>query len=93
MDNNEAKKLQDAELKMVNGGAARPISSRTIEKGIIAIISKKFNVPASTINMNTTWDDLSADSLDVVDVVSSIEEEFEYKKPTNPIKTVGDLLP
>ena len=40
-------------------------------------------------------DDLSADSLDVVDLVMSLEEEFDLEIPDEAvenIKTVGDIV-
>ena len=40
-------------------------------------------------------DDLGADSLDVVDLVMSLEEEFDVEIPDNQvenIKTVGDIV-
>ena len=40
-------------------------------------------------------DDLGADSLDVVDLVMSLEEEFDVEIPDNQvenIKTVGDVV-
>ena len=40
-------------------------------------------------------DDLDADSLDVVDLIMSLEEEFDIEIPTKrlrKIKTVGDLV-
>ena len=40
-------------------------------------------------------DDLGADSLDVVDLVMSFEEEFDIEIPDDPvekIKTVGDIV-
>ncbi|MGN1481770.1 acyl carrier protein [Porcipelethomonas sp.] len=40
-------------------------------------------------------DDLNADSLDVVDLVMSIEEEFDLEIPdeaVEKIKTVGDIV-
>lgn len=40
-------------------------------------------------------DDLGADSLDVVDLVMSIEEEFDVEIPDEEvenIKTVGDIV-
>ncbi len=40
-------------------------------------------------------DDLGADSLDVVDLISSVEEEFDIEIPdekVESIKTVGDIV-
>ncbi|MCL2089092.1 MAG: acyl carrier protein [Oscillospiraceae bacterium] len=44
---------------------------------------------------STIIDDLGADSLDVVDLIMSIEEEFEIEVPEDQIeglKTVGDIV-
>ena len=60
------------------------------------IIADVLNVDASDITMETTFvDDLGADSLDVVDLVMSIEEEFDLEFPDEEvenIKTVGDIV-
>ena len=40
-------------------------------------------------------DDLGADSLDVVDLISSVEDEFDVENPDEEvenIKTVGDIV-
>ena len=40
-------------------------------------------------------DDLSADSLDVVDLISSVEDEFDIEIPDDKVegnKTVGDIV-
>ena len=63
---------------------------------IIKMVAEQFMVDESTINENTSFvDDLSADSLDVVELTMALEEEFEL--PDTPeeeltgIVTVGDL--
>ena len=43
---------------------------------IISIIAEKLHVDASTINAQSTLQDLGADSLDMVDIIMKIEEEF-----------------
>ncbi|MDD3663397.1 MAG: acyl carrier protein [Candidatus Pacebacteria bacterium] len=49
-----------------------------------------------TISMNTTFiDDLGADSLDIVELVMALEEEFDMEIPENEaekITTVGDVV-
>ena len=48
------------------------------------------------ITMDTTFvDDLGADSLDLVDLVMAVEEEFDVKiadEDLEGIKTVGDIV-
>jgi acyl carrier protein len=61
-----------------------------------AILSEQFDVEEDTITPETNIaDDLGADSLDVVDLLMSIEDEFEIEVPDEEvenIKTVGELV-
>ena len=63
---------------------------------IKTILSEQFDVEEDNITTETTLqDDLGADSLDVVDLVMSLEEEFECEIPDDEIeniKTVGDVV-
>lgn len=61
-----------------------------------AILSEQFDVEEDSITTETSIvDDLGADSLDVVDLLMSIEDEFEIEVPDEEIdniKTVGELV-
>ncbi|MCI1955141.1 MAG: acyl carrier protein [Oscillospiraceae bacterium] len=61
-----------------------------------AILSEQFDVEEDTITPETNIaDDLGADSLDVVDLLMSIEDEFEIEVPDEEVenlKTVGELV-
>ncbi len=61
-----------------------------------AILSEQFDVEEDSITPDTSIaDDLGADSLDVVDLLMSIEDEFEIEVPDEEIdniKTVGELV-
>ena len=61
-----------------------------------AILSEQFDVEEDSITAETTLaDDLGADSLDVVDLVMSLEDEFDIEIPDEEIeniKTVGDVV-
>ena len=63
---------------------------------IKAILSGQFDVEEDSITPETNLaDDLGADSLDVVDLLMSIEDEFEVEIPDEDvenIKTVGALV-
>ena len=60
------------------------------------ILAEQFDVEEDTIKNDTDLqDDLGADSLDVVDLLMSIEDEFEIEIPDEEIeniRTVGDLV-
>ena len=61
-----------------------------------AILSEQFDVEEDSITLDTSVvDDLGADSLDVVDLLMSIEDEFEIEIPdteVDNVKTVGELV-
>lgn len=61
-----------------------------------SILSEQFDVEEDTITAETNLaDDLGADSLDVVDLLMSIEDEFEVEIPDTEIeniKTVGAIV-
>lgn len=60
------------------------------------ILAEQFDVEEDTITMDTDiQDDLGADSLDVVDLLMSIEDEFECEIPDEEIeniRSVGELV-
>ncbi len=63
-----------------------------------AILSEQFDVDESQITPETNiYEDLEADSLDLVDLLSSIEEEFDIEINAdddiiNSINTIGDIV-
>ena len=63
---------------------------------VIELISKQLNRPADEItNDKEIVKDLGADSLDVVEMLMSLEEEFNITVPEEDavnIKTVGDII-
>ena len=63
---------------------------------VAAIRSAQFEVDADKITTDTDFvEDLNADSLDVVDMLMSLEDEFDVEIPDEEIEnihTVGDLV-
>ena len=61
-----------------------------------AILCEQFDVEEDSITAETSIsEDLGADSLDVVDLLMSLEDEFEIEVPDEEIeniKTVGELV-
>ena len=60
------------------------------------ILSNQFDVEEDSITMDSSIvDDFNADSLDFIDLIMSIEDEFEIEVPDDDIegiKTVGDIV-
>jgi acyl carrier protein len=66
-----------------------------MEAKVIAIVSEAANVEASTIKAETSFvDDLNLDSLDMVEMMMKMEEEFGVEIPedkTEDLKTINDV--
>lgn len=60
------------------------------------ILADQFDVEEDSITADTNiQEDLGADSLDVVDLIMSLEDEFEFEVPDHEIeniRTVGALV-
>ena len=62
---------------------------------IISMVAEQFMVDESEVNANTAFiDDLGADSLDVVEMMMALEEEYGVTIDDSKVaemKTVGDV--
>ena len=71
-------------------------TGRPIEERVAAIISEQLGVEVSTLTPDAhLLDDLGADSLDVVELVMALEEEFGIEVPDDDvenIRTVSDVV-
>ncbi|MCH2212465.1 MAG: acyl carrier protein [Fuerstiella sp.] len=66
------------------------------EEKIIGIVSDQLDSPREDISRSSSFvDDLKADSLDIVELVMALEDEFDIKIPDedyDKIATVGDVI-
>ncbi len=66
------------------------------DEQVIKIISENLNMDASEITRDLDLvNDLQADSLDFITIVSDLEDNFDFKfddSMMDKIKTVGDLI-
>ena len=61
----------------------------------IAIIAKSKSIPADTITLASTFEQLNVDSLDKINICFEVEEAFNVEIPDEAlgtIKTVGDMV-
>jgi acyl carrier protein len=62
---------------------------------VTAIIVEKLDIEPSAIQMNSTLQDLGADSLDLVEIIMKIEEEFGIEindEVVEKLQNVQDLI-
>ena len=68
----------------------------TIEERVRSIIVDQLAVDAAKVSQTASFiDDLGADSLDIVELVMTMEEEFDLDIPdedAEKMKTVGDVV-
>ena len=63
---------------------------------LAALLSEQFGVDVDSITMDTSFEDLGADSLDIVELSMALEEEFGVEEmeeeDLSGISTVADLV-
>jgi acyl carrier protein len=68
----------------------------TVEERVIQIVCDNLGVNKEQVTRNTSFqEDVGADSLDIVELVMELEEEFEITIPdeeAEKIKTVGESI-
>ena len=65
----------------------------SVEAKVKGIIADQLEVAIDRLSMETTFEDIDADSLDIVELVMVLEEEFDLEisdQKIENIKTVGD---
>jgi acyl carrier protein len=61
----------------------------------IDIIAKSKSIPADTISLASTFDELNIDSLDKINISFEVEEAFNIEIPDealSTLRTVGDMV-
>ncbi len=67
----------------------------SIEDKVKKIIANQLEVDGDKLKGDTTFEDIDADSLDIVELVMALEEEFDLEisdQEIENIKSVGDVI-
>ena len=72
------------------------MSEQSIEQRVIQIVVNQLGVPAEKVTRSAGFTaDLGADSLDTVELIMALEEEFGQEVPetdAEKLQTVGDVI-
>jgi len=67
----------------------------SVENKVKDIIADQLEVAVDKLSRETTFEDIDADSLDIVELVMALEEEFDLEisdQEIENINTVGDVI-
>ena len=68
----------------------------SVEQRVIEIVCENLAVNKEQVNRNTNFiEDIGADSLDIVELIMELEEEFDIQIPDDQaekIRTVGEAI-
>jgi len=72
------------------------LDAKQLEEKVIKIVAEKLNIDEKNVTLASRFqEDLGADSLDIVELLMEIEEEFGVNisdEESERLKTVGDAL-
>ena len=72
------------------------MSENTLERQVCTIIAEQLGISDEEIHRESSFvDDLGADSLDIVELLMALEEEFSVEIPdedAEKMRNVGDLV-
>lgn len=72
-----------------------PIQSLTMFQRVAAVVASHLSVDQATLAETSTFEEMGADSLDLVEVVMQIEDHFNIEIPDEVAedwKTLGDVV-
>ena len=68
------------------------LTEEEIKEKVVKIVSEQMGVEQSEITMDTSFvNDLNADSLDTVELVMELEDEFELSIPDEEAEKIGTV--
>ncbi len=88
--------VKNIKLTDARGGELITMSSEEVFEKVKSIIVEQLGVTEATVTMEASFiDDLGADSLDIVELIMALEEEFDIEIPdadAEKVVTVGDVV-
>ncbi len=65
----------------------------TLEK-VCSIVTERFELSDLELSADTTWEEIGADSIDLVDLIAAVEDSFGISIPDEAIenlRSIGDV--
>lgn len=72
------------------------VDSQNITERVMKVVSEQLGIDQDKLTLETSFiNDLGSDSLDLVELVMELEEEFQITIPeeaTDDVQTIGDVI-
>ena len=65
--------------------------SESVEAKVIKVIAQTQRVPASTISIHSTFEQLNIDSLDGINIIFALENEFGIEIPDEGVNSMRSI--
>ena len=95
-DSGRSRGFPTARCRDPSGGRWEVYTVPSVEERVIELVSENLGVNKEQVTRQTSFqEDMGADSLDIVELVMELEEEFEITIPDDQaekIKTVGEAI-
>jgi acyl carrier protein len=62
-----------------------------LEEKVIRIIAEKQRIPLDSITLNSTFEELKIDSLDGINIIFAIEEQFDISVPDEGVHSIRSV--
>jgi acyl carrier protein len=82
--------MQECQRACLKGGEVVSVQDR-----VKKIVAEQLEVAIDSLTLETTFEEIDADSLDIVELVMALEEEFDLEisdQEIENIKSVGDVV-
>lgn len=67
------------------------MSAETVEERVIRVFAAFKKAPPETIKLETTFDELGLDSLDGLNLIFELEEEFDIMVPDDKVESMKSV--
>jgi acyl carrier protein len=71
--------------------ATDDLAQNDLAQQVIRIIAEKQRIPFDTVTLDSTFEDLKIDSLDGINIIFAVEEQFDINVPDEGVRSIRSV--
>jgi acyl carrier protein len=71
--------------------ATDDLAQNDLAQKVIRIIAEKQRIPLDTVTLDSTFEELKIDSLDGINIIFAVEEQFDISVPDEGVHTIRSV--